>query len=421
MATSLEQMEQPKVKILIAEDDFAIALALKTILKNNFNCELTVANNGDEAWEHIKSTAFDLIVSDWNMPFKTGCELLTDVRANEATRNIPFFMLTARADKNSVLDAVKGGVSGYIHKPFDRADLIKKISDALQKNQAAEKPDKKQIIEQVIAKLKSNDFPLPPLSDVAEKLTRMAANNTASAEEIAELFKNDPVITARLVAISNTAAYRGVRNCASLEEAITRIGIKDTINYIWFFCNKGLFESKNKNFADILLKLRDHSLATAECARLVAKHLKHKNSNDFFYMGLMHDIGVVLVLEILKEISSHAPISDPTEINKILRTLHNQFGTALLKRWNMSETLQTIAQCHDDLDSAPEKSTELLAIHFANLYTKHIGFSYQADATSQDIDITGVESALKLGLESEFIHSLEADINAYIKEIHKMM
>jgi HD-like signal output (HDOD) protein len=420
MAISAVHLETPKLRILIAEDDFAIALALKTILKNNFNCELTVTSNGDEAWEKIQSASFDLILSDWNMPYKTGCELLADVRNNDSTKTVPFFMLTARADKNSVIDAVKGGVDGYIHKPFDRADLIMKISEALQKNSPAEQSDQKEIVTQIIAKLKNNDFALPALSDVAEKLTRMAENNTASADEIAELFKNDPIITARLVAISNTASYRGVRNCSSLEEAITRIGIKDTINYIWFFCNKGLFESKNKNFNDILLKLRDHSLATAECARLVAKHLQQKNTNDYFYMGLMHDIGVVLVLEILKEISKHNPINDVEEINKVLQTLHHQFGTALLKRWNMSEILQTIAKCHDDLACAPEESTELLVVHFANLYTQYIGFSNGFNNVEQ-IDVTSIESAQKLGLDTELLSSLEPEVKAYMNEIHKMM
>ncbi|KPJ91123.1 MAG: hypothetical protein AMJ53_12310 [Gammaproteobacteria bacterium SG8_11] len=420
MAISVEQTENPKVKILIAEDDFAIALALKTILKNNFNCELTVTSNGDEAWEKIQADTFDLILSDWNMPFKTGRELLTDVRNNDNTKATPFFMLTARADKNSVMDAVKSGINGYIHKPFDRADLIKKISDALKKDDPAEKPEKRQIIDELVTKLKCNEFALPALSDVAEKLTRMAENNSASATEIAEMFKHDPVITARLVALSNSAGYRGVRNCSSLDDAITRIGIKDTINYIWLFCNKGLFESKNTNFANILLKLRDHSLATAECARLIAKHLKQKNTNDYFYMGLMHDIGVVLVLEILKELSSHAPTADADEINKVLQALHHQFGTALLKRWNMPETLQSITQYHDDLSAAPEVTTELLVIHFANLYAQHIGFRNVYNNV-QPIDIGNIESVKKLQLDTEFIHSLESDIKTYMNEIHKMM
>jgi HD-like signal output (HDOD) protein/CheY-like chemotaxis protein len=420
MAISPEQMEKPKVNILIAEDDFAISLALKTILKNNFHCELTVTSNGEEAWDKIKSKSFDLILSDWNMPFKTGCELLAEVKNNDDTKTIPFFMLTARADKNSVVEAVKSGVDGYIHKPFDRAELIKKVSQALNKNEPEVKSTKRQIVDEIVAKLRNDDFVLPALSDVAEKLTQMAEKNEANAAEIAELFKNDPVITARLVSLSNSAGYRGVRNCSTLEDAVTRIGIKDTINYIWFFCNKGLFESKNKNYADILRKLRDHCLATAECSRLIAKHLKRTNTNDYFYMGLMHDIGVVLVLEILKEISKHAPITDTSEINNMLQTLHHQFGTALLKRWNMPATLQSITQCHDDLSCAPEVTTELLVVHFANVYAQHIGYRNEFNNV-QPIDIHNIESAKKLRLDVEFIDSLEAQCKAYMQEIHKMM
>ena len=137
-------------------------------------------------------------------------------------------------------------------------------------------------------------------------------------------------------------------------------------------------------------------------------------------MGLMHDIGVVLVLEILKEISTHNPITDVDEINKVLQTLHHQFGTALVKRWNMSATLQTITQYHDDLSTAPEVTIELLVVHFANLYARHIGFN-NAFNNAQAFDITDIESAKKLQLDTEFINSLETEIKVYMKEIHKMM
>jgi two-component system chemotaxis response regulator CheY len=118
-------------KFLIAEDDYAITLALQTILKNNFNCELTVIHNGEEALSELQKHKFDLILSDWNMPLVTGYELLQQVRNSEVACNTPFFLLTARADKSSVIHAAKAGVSGYIHKPFDRIDLINKVTEAL--------------------------------------------------------------------------------------------------------------------------------------------------------------------------------------------------------------------------------------------------------------------------------------------------
>lgn len=115
-------------KILLAEDDYAISLALKTIITNNFNCDLVVATNGAEAWAALQEETFNLIISDWNMPLKTGAELLTDIRSDKRLSNTSFLMLTARSDKDSVLDAIDAGVTDYMHKPFDRNMLIEKVS-----------------------------------------------------------------------------------------------------------------------------------------------------------------------------------------------------------------------------------------------------------------------------------------------------
>jgi len=122
-----------KANILIVEDEYAISLAIKTILQNNINCQLTLCYNGQEAIDSLKNGAYDLVLSDWNMPVKTGQELLEYIRRNEkeTVKSLPFVMLTARADRDSVIDAAKLGVTDFIHKPFNREQLITKIKQAL--------------------------------------------------------------------------------------------------------------------------------------------------------------------------------------------------------------------------------------------------------------------------------------------------
>ena len=409
-------------KILIAEDDYAITLALQTILKNNFDCELTVVHNGEEAIIEIQKQEFDLILSDWNMPLVTGYELLKQVRNSQHAQNTPFFLLTARADKSSVIDAAKAGVNGYIHKPFDRVDLIQKITEALNinKDAADAPPQKRKIIDEIVDRLKTENFTLPALSDVADKVSKMITQNTVSAQQIAELIKSDPVITARLVSLANSATYRGAKKISTLVDAITRIGLKDTANYIWLFHNNSLFESKDKNFSHILQKLRDHSLACAECCRLVAKQLHQKNSDEYFYMGLLHDIGAVLILIILRELNAGQPMPDQDSLQQACASLHPQFTAALTKRWKMSEELQTIALYHDDLSAMSEPSMPLLVVHFANLYAQQQGFAPHWSEV-REIDFSELESTQKLNLDAEFITSLEPQIKNYITEMHKMM
>jgi len=123
-------MSTPK-KILIAEDDYAISLAIKTIVSTSCDCTLTIVKDGDAAWQAIQAQEFNLIISDWNMPLMTGEELLRNVRNNHQTSNTPFLMLSARSDKDSVIDAIKAGVTEYMHKPFDRQTLIEKVTSLL--------------------------------------------------------------------------------------------------------------------------------------------------------------------------------------------------------------------------------------------------------------------------------------------------
>lgn len=127
--------------ILIAEDDYAISLATKTIVSASCDCKLFLARDGEAAWQTIQTQEIDLIISDWNMPLMTGEELLKNVRETDQFAHIPFLMLTARSDKDSVLDAIDAGVTEYMHKPFDRQTLIAKVRNMLARTEAEPQAD----------------------------------------------------------------------------------------------------------------------------------------------------------------------------------------------------------------------------------------------------------------------------------------
>jgi len=108
--------------ILIAEDDANIALAVKTLLrKPTDGANITIVSDGQEALECLQQGDYDLLISDWNMPRLSGNELLAEVRANAATARLPFLMLSARSD---VVSSIGAGVTDYIAKPFDNAELV---------------------------------------------------------------------------------------------------------------------------------------------------------------------------------------------------------------------------------------------------------------------------------------------------------
>ncbi|MDA8215598.1 MAG: response regulator [Nitrospiraceae bacterium] len=118
-----------KQRVLIIDDMASVRKFVKSGLeKNHTSMEIDEASNGKEAQSKLETESFDLIICDWEMPALKGIELLQWVRNHPTLGSTPFIMLTARNDKESVLQAIKEGANAYIVKPFSIELLIQKMS-----------------------------------------------------------------------------------------------------------------------------------------------------------------------------------------------------------------------------------------------------------------------------------------------------
>lgn len=122
-------MPPKDIKILVVDDFPTMRKIVKTVLKQLGYTDITEAEDGAEGLEILKSNpAIQFVVSDWNMPTMTGIELLKEVRKNPKLKHLPFLMVTAEADKENIVEAVKSGVSNYIVKPFNAGTMKEKIN-----------------------------------------------------------------------------------------------------------------------------------------------------------------------------------------------------------------------------------------------------------------------------------------------------
>lgn len=111
-----------EIKILIAEDAKTMRrIEIKALNELGYS-NIVEANDGAEAIE-LLDESIDLIISDWNMPNKSGLELLTWVRAEEKFKDVPFLMATAQSDKEHLKKAEEAGTNGFIAKPFANNEL----------------------------------------------------------------------------------------------------------------------------------------------------------------------------------------------------------------------------------------------------------------------------------------------------------
>lgn len=121
-------------RFLIVDDFSTMRRIVRNLLKEiGFN-NAEEAEDGVAALNLLRASKFDFVVSDINMPNMDGFTLLSNVRADEHLKGIPFLMVTAEAKKEDIVRAAQNGANGYIVKPFTKATLEEKVQKIMQKN-----------------------------------------------------------------------------------------------------------------------------------------------------------------------------------------------------------------------------------------------------------------------------------------------
>ncbi len=114
------------VRVLVVDDDADMRRVLVCALAAVGVEDVVEAGRGDEAVGLIFEETFDLLVLDWYMPGLGGMEIVRAIRA--VGRDVPIIMVTGEKHQGLVLEAIQGGVSDYLVKPFDHATLLAKLA-----------------------------------------------------------------------------------------------------------------------------------------------------------------------------------------------------------------------------------------------------------------------------------------------------
>lgn len=115
------------MKVLVVDDFATMRRIVKNTLQQLGYTNIVEAQHGYEALSLLRKGGFHLVISDWNMPVMDGLELVTKIRSDPNLKHVPILMVTAEAERDKVVAAVKAGVNNYIVKPFTPETLKEKI------------------------------------------------------------------------------------------------------------------------------------------------------------------------------------------------------------------------------------------------------------------------------------------------------
>ncbi len=125
-------MKRPRV--LIVDDSSVMRKIVERSLRQaGLDLEEVVeAGNGIEAIAAVREGAFDLILSDINMPAMDGIEFLRQLGTIESAKGTPVVMVTTEGSESRVVEALSIGAKGYIRKPFTPDQIKERVSPLLE-------------------------------------------------------------------------------------------------------------------------------------------------------------------------------------------------------------------------------------------------------------------------------------------------
>jgi CheY-like chemotaxis protein len=112
------------VRVLVVDDDPAIRQVLRLALSEHHVLE---ASDGHRALAVLARADVDVVVLDVMMPQMDGITVLRRIRADEALRDLPVVMLTARGSEDDHARAFSAGADAYVTKPFEAEDLCRVV------------------------------------------------------------------------------------------------------------------------------------------------------------------------------------------------------------------------------------------------------------------------------------------------------
>ena len=221
-----------------------------------------------------------------------------------------------------------------------------------------------EFIEEVKRRLKSN---LPTSSGIVGEVIKVIYDQSSNAGDIAAIIERDPPLTAEIIKVANSAFYGSTSEITSIRRAVVTLGfdtIKElvtTVTTVQYLFDPAIGSELDRS------GLWLHSVGTARASQLIAKNLGFDRPDLVYTVGLLHDIGKILlaltfprqytkVIRLAREKQTRIILAE----RKVLNTDHCMIGKVLCDLWSLPEEISAAIFYHHDPMMTP-KGSQMLA------------------------------------------------------------
>ena len=383
-----------KKRILIVDDEsHVLDLYRRHFSSQCASWNVTYCGSGAEALEALRTTSFDVLITDMQMPGMNGVELMA--LAQDVAPSVARIVLTGYTRMALSVEALDLAHQ-VLDKPCDLDTLCEAVDYCCQVQALITSERVKQAIGKV------GRLPSPPT--VYHELNQVLQKDSSDACVITQIIEQDMAIAAKLLQLVNSAFFGLRRKVASLEQAVTLLGVRQVRDIVLATHVFESFPSNHSSQGLNLERLREHSVAVAKLARSIM--LEEGDSRELadqaFVGGLLHSFGMLVLAangfaKYNKAINyCHRKGRSLSEVEAVLfDATHCEAGAYILGLWKIPPVIIEAVLMH-------EHPGRLHALHWSPTSAVHV-----ADALLHDGELT----------EAPYPGGMLDD--AYLQRLHK--
>jgi HD-like signal output (HDOD) protein len=186
---------------------------------------------------------------------------------------------------------------------------------------------------------------LPTIPFIMSDVLDAVDDQNASAANLAKLIERDQALTAKVLSVANSPFYGFIRRISTIDLAIVVLGTNTIKEIVLSLIIKRFFSSIRRDTFDIR-GFWQYSLFCGSASRVLARRLGYKVVGEAFVAGLMHDLGILIIVEyftkqfeLIRKLQSEAGYTLIQAEVEILKSTHGDIGFWFAKKWNLPERL----------------------------------------------------------------------------------
>jgi putative nucleotidyltransferase with HDIG domain len=267
---------------------------------------------------------------------------------------------------------------------------------------------------------------LAPVPAIATQILALAEDENHSTRRIAELIRHDPLITASILKVCNSAYFGLVQKVESIQDALTLLGLDKVTELVLLNCLSSSLGGSQAGYGMGEGQLWRHAVTSAHVSVALAHKIGGNYNKHLLYTAaLLKDIGklvlnryVAFALDRIDVLVNFKGLSFNEAEVEVIGISHEELGARIARRWSFSDKMIDIIRNHHLIIDASEADFETQLVHLSDLICLMMGVGTGADGLAYRFYNAVLEQT---GMDEQIVENIMLETTALQHQIDELI